>query len=178
MREGRFGAALGRAVLVPAILAAVVVLGSLVAGLALADARPLVLHGAVVALGGLGLWAGIALLDAALPGAPSLLRRALPQRPPRPAPPEELERLRRAVSFASSSGFDFHVRMRPRLREIAAQRLLARRGIDLDRQPDAVRRALGPAGWDAVHGDPPPDRMAPGPPAAALRGMLDALEDL
>ena len=120
------------------------------------------------------------------------LRRSLPRRGPSPfdnalrtrARPThrlpELERLEREVALGLATAFDLHYRLRPRLRRIATELLAARRGIDLDGNPDAARRALGEDAWQIVRGDlePPPERFAPGLDIASLRLAVASLEGL
>ena len=74
----------------------------------------------------------------------------------------ELERMEREVSLGLATAFDLHYRLRPRLRGVAAELLAARRGIELDSNPDAARRALGDDTWEIVRGDlePPRERFA------------------
>ena len=105
------------------------------------------------------------------PAIVSALRRR-PERPPRPA---QLERLERELTMASANAFDLHARLRPQLREIAALRLAAR-GVRLE---DAERE-LEPELWELVRPDrkPPADRHAEGIPPAELRRAVDALEAL
>jgi hypothetical protein len=95
-----------------------------------------------------------------------------------PQRPRELERLEREVYLSLGSSFYLHHRLRPVLREIAAHRLLRKRGIDLDRRPDAAQRLLGDEAWAWLRADraEPRDRWAPGPPLAELRAVVDALE--
>jgi hypothetical protein len=94
-------------------------------------------------------------------GAVFALVRALSQAAPRaePEPPArprrmtqrlpELERTERAVLLSASTAFDVHYRLRPILREIAAQRLATRRGLLLDdggaAPPPRARRSGDPA---------------------------------
>jgi HAMP domain-containing protein len=66
----------------------------------------------------------------------------------------ELERIDRVLVLAAASGFDVHYRVRPLLRQLAVDRL-ARRGVDLDRQPDTARALLGDELWDLVR----PERL-------------------
>ncbi len=92
-------------------------------------------------------------------------------------PPAErfasLEKLERAVSMASTSGYDVHHRLRPVVREIAAGQLLVRRGIDLDRHPEAAHAVLGDDVWELVR----PER--PRPQARAAPGLgLEELEQV
>ena len=58
--------------------------------------------------------------------------------------------------------------------------LLSRRGIELERQPDAARTLLGEELWELVRPDrePPRDRAAPGLELSSLRTMVDSLEAL
>ena len=61
------------------------------------------------------------------PPGPSELDAALVWRPPPPAPPAELEALRRTLVLASVSGVYAHERLRPELRSLAAELLAWRR---------------------------------------------------
>jgi len=90
----------------------------------------------------------------------------------------ELERLRREVALATATAFDVHVRLRPTVRRVARQRLLARRGIDLDAQPEQAREILGAAAWELARADRPAprDRNAPGLRPQELREVVEALE--
>ena len=97
-----------------------------------------------------------------------------------PLRPEELERLEREVSLGTATAFDFHYRLRPTLRGIAAELLAARRGIDLEASPEAARRALGDEAWELVRSDrePPEKRFGAGVDAASLRNVVTALESI
>jgi len=125
---------------------------------------------------------GIAIVDAvlllrgsyALEGEPAIVA-ALRRRPDRPPRPAQLERLERELSMASANAFDLHARLRPQLRDIATLRLAAR-GVRLEDAEDE----LDPALWELVRPDrsPPTDRHAEGIPPAELRHAVDALEAL
>jgi hypothetical protein len=111
------------------------------------------------------------------------VRLAAPSRAPlrRPAPPAarvaQLERAERAAELISSAS-DVHTHLRPALRRIALERLLAR-GVELDGQPAASRRLLGEELWELVRERrPPPDRFAAGLTAHRRDAMLDRLEAL
>ena len=78
---------------------------------------------------------------------PVRLRRAPAAIALRPAGLEEVER---AVDFAAWNASDLRLRLLPLLREVAAHRLLSRRGIDLERNPQAARLALGETTWALV----------------------------
>jgi hypothetical protein len=92
----------------------------------------------------------------------------------------ELARLEREVTLSTTTAFDLHFRLRPVLRRISARMLLSRRGIELERQPDAARTFLGEELWELVRPErePPLDRAAPGLELSSLRTMVDALEAL
>ena len=77
------------------------------------------------------------------------------------------ERLDRVVSAATSHAGDLHLRLRPILREIAADGL-RRRGVELDAQPQAAQQLLAPDTWELVR----PDR--PRPDDAFARGLAPA----
>jgi hypothetical protein len=104
--------------------------------------------------------------------------RALRRRERAPARPGELARLEREVALAAGNSFDLHFRLRPVLREIAAHRLVTRRGVALDGGSLEVPALLGDELWEIVRPDraPPDDRFGPGLPLARLRGLLERLE--
>ena len=94
--------------------------------------------------------------------------------------PPTLLRLEQACVLGIARSFDFHYRLRPRLREIAAARLAARHGVILDAKPEAARRILGDEAWELVRADrpAPEDRLARGVPAGELRSLVEKLEGL
>lgn len=157
-------------------------LATAVFGLALAfgwTSTERTVDGYLVALGALAM---LGLLAATREAAPARERSAFEdalrkRRVPPPTLPQ-LERIRRETALAVARAFDFHVRLRPALREIAAHRLASRRGLDLDAQPAAAQAVLGDEAWELLRPDrpPPDDRFAPGIDAAALGELLDTLE--
>jgi len=111
---------------------------------------------------------------------PSDFERALRHRKAETERLPELVRVEREVGLGAATAFDLHFRLRRTLRSIAAHRLSARRGTDLDAEPERARALLSPEIWDAVRPDrePPEDRQAPGPGAGEIRRMVDELEAL
>lgn len=89
------------------------------------------------------------------------------------------EHLDRVVSAATSHAGDLHLRLRPILREIAANGL-RRRGVDLDAEPQAAQALLAPETWELVRPDRPrpDDAFARGLAPARLTAVLDDLEAL
>ena len=89
------------------------------------------------------------------------------------------EHLDRVVSAATSHAGDVHLRLRPILREIAADGL-RRRGVELDAQPQAAQELLAPETWELVRPDRPrpDDAFARGLAPARLDAVLDDLEAL
>jgi hypothetical protein len=107
------------------------------------------------------------------------LRRTLPADPAGGEAGGDRERLDRVVSAATSHAGDLHLRLRPILREIAADGL-RRRGVELDAQPEAAQRLLAPQTWELVRPDrpQPADAFARGLPPKELDAVLDDLEAL
>jgi hypothetical protein len=105
---------------------------------------------------------------------------ALRRRPPRVQRVAELEKIEREVTLGLTTSFDLHFRLRPTLRRIASELLRARRGIDLDADPAAARRALGEETYELVREDrePPLNRFGPGIELDTLRGVVISLEAL
>ena len=89
------------------------------------------------------------------------------------------ERLDRVVSTGMTHAGDLHLRLRPILREIAAEGL-HRRGVELDAQPQAAQKLLAPETWELVRPDRPrpDDAFAPGLAPKRLDAVLDDLEAL
>jgi hypothetical protein len=135
----------------------------------------------LLSLGGLAM---LALVTATSGAAPSAKRSpfdaALRRPPPRSSSLPTLEKTYRETVLGIARTFDFHVRLRPVLREIASQRLVSRRGLELDAQPDAVRAAIGDEAYELLRpGRLLPDRrFDPGVDAETLHRVLDALERL
>jgi hypothetical protein len=117
-------------------------------------------------------------LRRALP-PPRPLRHARPRRPARTAP-ASLQRLEDEIALGVDSAFDYHHRLRKRLRALAEGLLSSRRRISLERDPDTARRALGEHVWSLVSEERPPseERHARGPTPAALADVLRSLERL
>jgi hypothetical protein len=92
--------------------------------------------------------------------------------------PPQLERVKRAVTLGVGSAFELHARLRPLLRDAAAARLAAGRGVDLD--SPAGRAAVGEEAWEHLRPDreQPEDRFAAGVDEAALRRIVATLEEL
>jgi hypothetical protein len=106
--------------------------------------------------------------------------RALRRRRPGATRPRDLERIEREVYMSATTSFDFHQRMRPLLREIAAHRLASRRGLELDAGEPETRALLGDATWALLRPDrePPEDRFAPGLPLKDLDTAVTAIEKI
>jgi hypothetical protein len=88
-----------------------------------------------------------------------------------PETPPLFERAMRRIELANTSGVYFE-QLRPRLREIADQRLAAH-GLRL-RSEDA-RELLGEEAWLALERRPEGDKFAP-PPEGELTRVIEALE--
>jgi hypothetical protein len=147
--------------------------------LALAPTRAtLEVHVWLLVVLSLGLIAFLVAGQAAFPRTPSAFTASLRRVPVDEARPGSLLHLERTASMAGSAAFDVHFRLRPTLRELATELLSARRGIDLDREPDRSRAVLGDETWDLVRPDrpPPADRHGAGIDAAALDRVVTALE--
>jgi hypothetical protein len=98
--------------------------------------------------------------------------------PPEEEPLADLARIEREVTLGVANAYDLHYRLRPRIRAIVMSRLADRRGIDLDRQPEAAQAAVQPAVWELVRPDrrPPRDRHGPGLGLPRLREVMEGLD--
>lgn len=132
----------------------------------------------VLILGGMALLALVSWLRQAIPDPmESPVAETLQRRSAHPERIAELDRLERELYLGSTTAFDLHYRLRPVLREIAANRL-ERHGLQLDAGGSRVREALGNDLWEIVRPDrePPGDRHAPGPGLARMRRIVEQLE--
>jgi hypothetical protein len=142
--------------------------------------RGLAVRAFVLFLAGLALvWLARRLGSARELAKTSPIADALRPKPEHDERPVELVRIERAVSLGSAHYGDYHARLRPLLREVAAA-LLARRGVSLDERPDRARELLGDGAWEFVRPDVrrPERPFDPGIPAADLRAAVEALERL
>ncbi len=133
----------------------------------------------VLALGGLLLALLVAATREALPAPePSPLDAAPARAVSQPAQLAELARVEREISLATGTAFDVHYRLRPALREVAEHRLATRRGIDLERAPEAAQAVLGDETWAIVRPDRerPAYHHAPGVTLERVRLAVEALE--
>jgi hypothetical protein len=90
--------------------------------------------------------------------------------------PADLERLERELVLMSASGM--HARqVKLRLRRVAAARLAARHGVDLEADPARASALLGPAAWALIQvPSPSAARDAPALDLAQLRAAIEAVE--
>jgi hypothetical protein len=132
-----------------------------------------VADGWLIGVAALGVLAGaVAVRRAAARTRPLLPAR----RSPRARRPAELERLERELALMGVSGM--HARqVRLRLRRVAAARLAARHGVDLDADPAQAAALLGPTAWALIDvGPPSAARDEPPMDVGQLRTAIEALE--
>jgi hypothetical protein len=102
-----------------------------------------------------------------------------PEKPEPPPPVAELERIDRLVVLGAANEFDLHYRLRPLLRELAADLLRSRYGVDPERAPERARLMLGDELWSLVRPDRQVGRRTgPGLEPAELARHVDRLERL
>jgi len=127
---------------------------------------------------GIVLWLALGAMRRAFPPVGSL-RGGRPRPTRRPPAPRGLAELENVVALGLDDALDLHVRLRPRLRALAASLLESRRGVALDDQPETARELLGDETWELVRPDrPPPDGRARGPSPEALDRVVGSLERL
>lgn len=162
-------------------LPVVLTLAAAVLLLTFRDRAELILHAYALALAAIALGHLVRAVRRGLPApGPSAFDAGLRRRTSRQERLPELEQVERDVALGLSAAFDLHYRLRPSLRRTASELLAARRGIDLDGNPEAARRALGEETWELVRPDrePPAERFGPGLEPASLRRVVASLEAL
>ena len=153
-------------------------LGLVVALLIAPHRAALAIHVWLLIVLGLAFLAFVRLVQALYPRIPSPFDGSLSRHQPPSERPAALNRLEREVSMAGSAAFDVHYRLRPTITELAAELLSARRGIDLEREPDRAQAALGDDAWELVRPDrpQPAERHGSGIDEARLNRVVTALE--
>jgi hypothetical protein len=137
----------------------------------------LALYAYLIFLGALILRHLLALATTALPPpGPSALEAAVRRREAPSSRIGEFDSLRQLLVLAEQSEFEFHFRLRPLLRDLAAARLARQRGLDLD--SPAASSVLGATTWEVLRASrqPPEDRLARGPNLAALGQIVSDIE--
>jgi hypothetical protein len=114
------------------------------------------------------------------PAAPPRFEQALQRRKPKPAQPEELLRMDRELVLGSADADHAHRRLLPLLRSVAAARIGARHGFELERRPEAARELLGDDVWELLRPDrpAPEDRHAEGVPREQILAVIERVESL
>jgi hypothetical protein len=146
--------------------------------------RSLLVRVELLLLGGCALWAMANLVGRAAPRPPRLpLDPGPAARPIKPGPPTSLSAVNRRLRLATIHAGDAHHWVRPLIRDIAADRMALRRGLDIDPSTPAqvadVQRILGPVAWELSRRSArPDDPFAPGVPRADLEQAVTALEGI
>jgi hypothetical protein len=152
--------------------------GAVVALLFTSGTRPLVVDVYLVVVAAIVMLALFRVIRLVSPPRPSMFERALAAlRTREPQPTTEVADDRDVV-LSRLSAFHYHIRVKPVLRELAAQRLRARFGVELDREPERARELLPSHVWDVVRPDakPPENRLARGPSLEQQRVVIEELE--
>jgi hypothetical protein len=110
----------------------------------------------------------------------SRFEAALRGRPETPQPPVELLRMERELELGIADATHAHRRLLPLLRAAAEARLVLRRGIELDRRPEAAEVLLGEDVWELLRPDrpEPADRHGPGVPRERVAAVIERVESL
>ena len=118
--------------------------------------------------------------DRVWPVPPPRFEQALRGRKPEPSPPEELLRMDRQLVLGSADADHAHRRLLPLLRSVAAARIAARHGFELERRPEQARALLGEDVWELLRPDrpEPPDRHADGVPHKSIVAVIERVEAL
>jgi len=114
------------------------------------------------------------------PEPASRFEQALRGRKPTAAPPEELLRMDRELVLGSADADHAQRRLLPLLRSVAAARISARYGFELERRPEAARELLGEDVWELLRPDrpDPEDRRGPGVPSKRIVAVIERVESL
>ena len=114
------------------------------------------------------------------PAPASRFEQALRERKPAASQPEELLRMDRELVLGSADADHAQRRLLPLLRSVAAARISARYGFELERRPEAARELLGEDVWELLRPDrpDPEDRRGPGVPSKRIVAVIERVESL
>ena len=114
------------------------------------------------------------------PARPPRFEQALRSRKPEASQPEELLRMDRELVLGSADADHAQRRLLPLLRSVAAARISARYGFELERRPEAARELLGEDVWELLRPDRPDaeDRHGPGLPSKRIVAVIERVESL
>jgi hypothetical protein len=114
------------------------------------------------------------------PGPLAFDRTLVPPRVRQTAGENEPDRIAFEVGSATHRSMELHHQFRRRLRRLAADRLEADHGVDLDADRESARRLLGEQAWALLRPDlePPDDRFGPGMPIEDVTAIVIAVEHL
>jgi hypothetical protein len=114
------------------------------------------------------------------PAPASRFEQALQRPKPRTAVPDELRRMDDELVLGSADADHAHRQLLPHLRALAAARIAAHHGFELERRPEAARALLGENIWELLRPDrpEPKDRFAPGVPRRQIAAVIERVEAL
>src|SRR5262245_44592974 len=109
------------------------------------------------------------------PLPPPRFEQALRSRRPKASQPEELLRMDRELVLGSADADHAQRRLLPLLRSVAAARIAARYGFELERRPEAARELLGEDVWELLRPDrpEPADRHGPAVPRQHVGAVIE-----
>ena len=184
----------GRPVLIPVLRAAgppaaLAILATLALGVAvyLFDGqRSLAVNTWLLAIGGLVLWTCWRALAQSLPASRSSAFDSVRRHSPDPQTRlSEVIAIEGVILDAEWSWSSVEHRLRPLLRQLAANRLLERRQVDMELEPSVAHRILGDEVWALVgpgaygpETDEPTGRLRRGISRAAISHAVTVLEEL
>ncbi len=118
--------------------------------------------------------------DPAWPTPPPRFERALQGQKRATPEPEELLRMQGELVLGSADADHARRRLLPLLRAVAAARISARHGFELERRPDAARALLGEDVWELLRPDrpQPEDRHGAGVPEKRIEAAIARVEAL
>lgn len=135
----------------PAALALIATLALVVSLATLSGARTLAVNAWLLSIGALMLWTCLRVLNAALPATADSAFDSVRSRPAeQPSKLHEVIAIEGVLLDAEWSWRGVEYRLRPLLRKIAAARLIERHQVDLEADPTAAHRILGPELWALV----------------------------
>lgn len=169
-----------RARMATAALAAVVVTAVALLVAAVVDDLDTLVRGYLIALGCIAAIAAMTHLPAPRPPRGDVEAALAAGGGARPAIPARRRELERVVVMGTTTAGEFHRRLRPVLRDVAAAVLRTGHGVELDDDPARARQLLGDESWDLLRPDRPAPRHpdAPGPGQAAVAVVVERIDAL
>ncbi len=141
------------------------------------DARAAATRIAILAVGIVAAWRFLRTSSAVTRSTPERFESELPAPVAPPSDVRSLRTIDQNLRMSTGTAFGLEFMLKPLIRELARDRLMRNRRIDMDATPELARRTAGEPLWRLIRvADAPPKYGSPGVPLVELEAAIDHLE--